>query len=320
LRPTPSFDDVFERDVVLDGHTFALRPRWSPRSLKDVPDAEVKALQSELDFGKDGTTEMFVATATGKSSFIEGMIDDIGGVELTPRLGEKDKQGSPQVPPLVTNAYVPQDVDFYRAARHPWTDVETSWRYDGFTQLSQELFERKYKEAEKEISDPEGTGGKGATAGGNHPYWPTKEVAEGVVIDKDEALLKDRYFNVLKSAEGAVEKWARDLRSRATSTEEAINFPLETTTVAEKIFDDEYYRWFIQPGVHPNPSGVIRGGATSAASSSQHSSRKMDIDIEKLLESMALAAPVEEGGAAAGTSVVIDADLETSDDAEDQES
>ena len=289
-RPRPSFEEVFERDVVLDGHKFSLRPRWSPRSLHEVKEPEITALDTDLDFEADGATEIDVPTCSAKTDFIDGMVDDIGGLELVPRLGESDAStGKPVVPPLASNASVPKDVDFYRMARHPWTDVETSWRYNGFTDISQELFERKYKQAEKDLVDPEGRGVAS--------YWAPKETTGGSGSDKDEALLKDRLFNVLRSAENSVENWARELRSKAQN-QESLAYKLETASLAEKVYDDEYYRWFIIPGAHPNPSGIVKGGAAAAQGAS-----KMDRDIEALMQALSTPVDAEDVSATASLEV-----------------
>ncbi|KAF8286860.1 putative Enoyl-CoA hydratase/isomerase family [Trypanosoma cruzi] len=259
-RPLPDFEDVFERNVEIDGHRFLLRPRWSPRTLQEVLDADVMRLHTSLAYQDEGIAPLHVPTQCAKGNRIGDMVEDAGGLEVVPGLGELDAKGTPVVPPLQSNAHVPQNVSFYEMARHPWEDAASSWRRDGFTEGSLANYEAQYRAAERAVYDEEGHGG--------HNYWPSREASEGVTSEeKDAALLGERLFKPLEEALSGVEPWARNLRRSASDGK--LGYKTEIATPEEKIYDDEYYRWFIQPGHHPNPTGltnVHKGSSTHQGS------------------------------------------------------
>lgn len=278
-----TFDSVFERDVTIDGHYFALRPRWQPRLLSQVSEREVESLSQPLG-GEPAPkfvpfTELDVSLEADSRDHVEAAVNDFVGFEVVPRLGEKDDKGKSYVDPAVSSATVPTNVNFYEQARHPWAETPNSWRYDGYTENSLRYFRQKYEEAAQATYDPERTGA--------HNYWPTTAQpantasARGggsgpntATADSSDATeqvkLKDRFWNVIEKTEkDHVEQWARASRDSA----KAQKFPylLDVPSTEEKVFDDHYYRWFITPGEHPNPSGIIRGaggggGSTAAAS------------------------------------------------------
>ncbi|CAJ1038190.1 putative Enoyl-CoA hydratase/isomerase [Leishmania utingensis] len=270
-RPLPDYEVVFERHVQLDGHTFQLRPRWSPRTVQEVTAESLAPLASPLDFEKDNAVEFNVVVHTSKADRLAGMIDDAGGFEVVANLGEVDKEGNPKVPPLQGDAHVPTNVNFYEMARHPWEDTPSSWRRDGFTAGSKEYFEQQYKKAEKAVYDEAGRE--------QYNYWPSKDAVDGVAGEELNALLEERFFAKLRDAERGVESWARQLRQKAV--EGKLDNRTEIATQQEKIYDDEYYRWFIQPGHNPNPSGLLRGrkGADSGSNS-------VDKDLEVFLNQL----------------------------------
>lgn len=249
VRPLPDYEAVFERDVTIDGHSYVMRPRWSPRTLAEVPEEAITALRQPLDFWKDGTTELDVGLWCNKASRVQGMVEDAGGYEVVPGLGEVAADGSPKVAPLRSNAEVPTNVSFYEMARHPWEETPSSWRTDGFTKGSKEYFERQYKQAEKAVYDETGRGVRS--------YWPSRTAVEGSSGEDANQLLEERLFGAMREAEREVEPWARQLRTKALDGK--LDNRTEIATQQEKIYDDEYYRWFIQPDHHPNPSGLLRG-------------------------------------------------------------
>lgn len=279
LRPMKTFDEVFEGNVTIDGHTFRVRPRWSPRTLEEVSDADIQRLAAPLDFGEDATTELDVPTFSAKQDFIHGMADD-AGVEVVPGLGEKNaKTGAPTVPPLVSNAHVPTNVNFYEMARHPWNDKQSSWRQDGFTAGSQEYFHQQYQAAQQELYDAKGTG--------QYSYWPTAADADKTSswVEDEAALLQDRFYSAFREGEQQVEGWAVQLRKQATSG--TLTKRLEIASSKEKIMDDEYYRWFIEPGVHPNPTGLLRGGRKAAATGEGgDATSQEDAEVQRMLSTL----------------------------------
>jgi hypothetical protein len=250
-----SFDDVFERDVTIDGHRFLVRPRWEPRLLADVKEADVKALGTELDFMQDRTTELHAPTETNHARRVAETVFETIGYEVTPQLGETDKvTGEPKVAPLKTDAHVPTNVNFYEMARHPWTDQPHSWRTHGYTDASQRYMEKKYHEAVQQLHDPEGQGA--------HQYWPkaarpdrsgARKRDEVAAEEPEEVLLRDRFWGAVKEAQRDIEGWAQ--QARAATESQKFDYRLEVTTPEEKIYDDEYYRWFAFG--NPNKSGVI---------------------------------------------------------------
>lgn len=272
LRPLPAYDDVFERGVHLDGHTFQLRPRWSPRTLEEVSADEVAGQRAPLRFDADGTSELDPAVHCAKADRFAGMLDDVGGVEVVSQLGEADSEGRPKVAPLESNAHVPTNVNFYEMARHPWDDTPSSWRRNGFTEDSKEYFEQQYREAERALYDEDGRGA--------YNYWPSKGAVEGTSGSEEAsaALLEERLFGELKRAERGVEPWARTLRQNVTDGK--LNYPMEIATQQEKIYDDEYYRWFIKPGQNPNPSGLLIGKKSAAVEGSE------DRELEAFLRTL----------------------------------
>lgn len=270
-RPLPDYEAVFERNVELEGHRFQLRPRWSPRTLQEVTADSLDVLASPLDFEKDGAVEMNVVIQTSKSSRMAGMVDDAGGFEVITGLGEVAKDGKPAVAPLEDDAHVPTNVNFYEMARHPWEDTASSWRRDGFTAGSQEYFEQQYKKAEKAVYDEAGKGQRN--------YWPSKDATESVAGEEANGLLEERFFGKLRDAERGVETWARQLRKKAV--EGKLDNKTEIATQQEKIYDDEYYRWFIQPGHNPNPSGLLRG--RKAADNGGTVDRELEVFLNQLL-------------------------------------
>ncbi|KAK7197899.1 Enoyl-CoA hydratase-like protein [Novymonas esmeraldas] len=283
-RPLPDYESVFERNVELDGHTFQLRPRWSPRTVQEVSADALVPLAAPLDFGKDGTAELNVIVHAGKSERLAGMIDDAGGVEVVVGLGELDKDGAATVPPLQGDAHVPTNVNFYEMARHPWEDTPSSWRRDGFTAGSKEYFEQQYRKAEKAVYDEAGRGQRN--------YWPSKDAVDGVTGEESNALLEERFFAKLRDAERGVESWARQLRKKALDG--ALDNKSEIATQQEKIYDDEYYRWFIQPGHNPNPSGLVRG---RRGGGNDGGSGAVDRDLEVFLNQLLSGAAASEAGA-----------------------
>jgi len=253
MRPAPVFDEVFERNVTVDGHHFLVRPRWEPRTVGEVRDADVAALRDPLQLDADGgAVEIDPGVLANKSGRLGEMINSVGGYEVVHGLGEG------HVAPLVSNAKVPDTVDFYQMARHPITDVPTSWRYDVNTPLSEELFQRKYEEAYTAVYDPSETGKK--------QYWPNAEQVNAPTAETDGDVLKDRLWKPLHTAESKVDPWARELRNKARNG--TLQNRLEVATQDEKYYDDYYYQWFVQPGVHPNPSGIIRGGRAKTVAGS----------------------------------------------------
>lgn len=266
--PLPDFEEVFERDVEIDGHKFLLRPRWNPRTLQEVTDADVMRLRAPLAYDTDGVIPLHVSTQCAKAGRIEGMVEDAGGVEVVQGLGELDARGEPVAPPLQSNATVPTNVSFYEMARHPWEDVASSWRRDGFTAGSLEHYEAQYRAAERAVYDE---GGRGV-----RNYWPSREACDGVTSDEeDAALLQERLFKPLERAGAAIEPWARNLRRSAQDGK--LGYSTEIATPEEKIYDDEYYRWFIQVGHHPNPSGLTTGRKGTAAHASND-----DAELERI--------------------------------------
>jgi enoyl-CoA hydratase/carnithine racemase len=291
LRPMKLFSEVFEGNVVIDGHKFQCRPRWFPRTLEDVNDTEISRLAAPLDFGEDFTTELDVPTFSAKQDFIQGMVDD-AGVEVVPGLGEPDRL-SAATAPLLGNAHVPENVNFYEMARHPWNDKQTSWRQDGFTAGSQEYFMQQYQAAEKELYDSKGTG--------QHSYWPSTADAEKVSswVEDEAALLQDRFYAAFRDGEQQVDGWANELRKQATSG--GLTKRLEIATSQEKVMDDEYYRWFIQPGVHPNPSGLLRGGLRAAGATADGDVDAESVEVQRVLSTL--------GDAQASQDVATDLDM-----------
>lgn len=270
-RPLPDYEAVFERDVELDGHKFQLRPRWSPRTIEEVTADSLDALATPLDFEKDGAVELDVVIQTSKSNRMAGMIDDAGGLEVVPDLGEVNKDGTRKVAPLRDDARVPTNVNFYEMARHPWEDTASSWRRDGFTAGSKAYFEQQYKKAEKAVYDESGRG--------QYNYWPSKDATDSVAGEDANELLEERFFGKLRDAERGVEMWARQLRKKAV--EGKLENKTEIATQQEKIYDDEYYRWFIQPGHNPNPSGLLRG--RKAADNGGSVDRELEVFLNQLL-------------------------------------
>lgn len=270
-RPLPDYEAVFERDVELDGHKFQLRPRWSPRTLQEVTADSLEPLAAPLDFDKDGAVELDVVIQTSKSSRMAGMVDDAGGYEVVAGLGEVGTDGAPKVAPLQDDARVPTNVNFYEMARHPWEDTASSWRRDGFTEGSKAYFEQQYKKAEKAVYDESGRG--------QHNYWPSKEATDGMGGEEANELLEERFFGKLRDAERGVETWARQLRTKAV--EGKLENKTEIATQQEKIYDDEYYRWFIQPGHNPNPSGLLRG--RKGADGSGAVDKELEVFLNQLL-------------------------------------
>eukprot|EP00796_Vickermania_ingenoplastis_P008217 gene8217-5741_t len=254
-RPIPHFEDVFERNVELSGHRFTLRPRWSPRTLEEVCSDETlgPSLRQPLEYETDGVPAFDADTYCHKADRLAGMVEDAGGVQVVPGLGEKTPDGIPLVPPRVSDAHVPTNVNFYEMARHPWDDTPSSWRQHGFTEGSKAYYEKQYKEAERRLYESE------QNHAGGYSYWPSKEGVEGTGAGEEDGaqLLKERLFGEFQRAERGVESWARDLRQKALDGK--LDYKLEIATQQEKIYDDEYYRWFIQPGHHPNPSGLLVG-------------------------------------------------------------
>ncbi|ORC91397.1 uncharacterized protein TM35_000064020 [Trypanosoma theileri] len=259
-RPLPDFESVFERDVTLDGHTFRLRPRWFPRTLQDISDNEILRLRTPLSYDVDAIVPLHVSLQCSTADRLPFMVDDAGGAEVVRGLGECDgSTGAPLAPPLTSNAHVPTNVNFYEMARHPWGDEASSWRRDGHTAGSLEHYEAQYRTAVQAVYDEAGRG--------EHNYWPSREACEGVSgEEEDNALLQQRLFTPLEEAGTNVEPWARNLRRNAS--EGKLAYKAEIATQEEKIYDDEYYRWFIQPGHHPNPSGLISGHKKSSTTQS----------------------------------------------------
>lgn len=304
VRPLPEWDEVFERHVEMDGHHFSLRPRWSPRTLEDLFSGLEKSGSSEpsmsllkpLEFSEEGIVPLYPDLYCQKSDRWEGMVQDAGGYEVVPGLGEKRKQSQNGeaaqeyvVPPLQTTAFVPKNVNFYEMARHPWEDTPSSWRQDGYTEGSKAYFEQQYKAAEREVyggGDRRESEWSSIAGGmGKNRYWPSKEAVENTGSGELEGkkLLEDRLWGEFQRAERGVEGWATDLRKKAL--EGKLNSKLEIATQQEKIYDDEYYRWFIQPGHHPNPSGLLLGKRSSEVATSD---RELDSFVEKLMSETTL--------------------------------
>ncbi|KPA81316.1 putative mitochondrial hypothetical protein [Leptomonas pyrrhocoris] len=271
VQPLPDYEAVFERNVELDGHKFQLRPRWSPRTVQEVTADSLDPLAAPLDFDKDGAVELDVVLQANKSSRMAGMVDDAGGYEVVAGLGEVSSDGTLKVAPLRSDAHVPTNVNFYEMARHPWEDTASSWRRDGFTEGSKEYFEQQYKKAEKAVYDESGRG--------QQNYWPSKDATDSVAGEEGNELLEERFFSKLRDAERGVEMWARQLRNKAV--EGKLENKTEIATQQEKIYDDEYYRWFIQPGHNPNPSGLLRG--RKGASSNGAVDRELEVFLNQLL-------------------------------------
>lgn len=282
LRPLPAFDEVFDRQVEIDGHFFSLRPRWSPNLLQEVTETDCTQLSSPVDFKIDGFAPLHTDVFCQKMDRIEGMVEDAGGVQVLAGLGELKEDGTPVVAPLQSAAHVPTNVDFYEMGRHPWDDTPSSWRKDGFTEGSKVYYEEQYKEAERQVYGSQGEG----------TYWPSKTSTEGFSGEERSQQLQDRLWGEFKKAEGSVDSWARDLRESATSNK--LNYPLEIATQGEKIYDDDYYRWFIHPGQHPNPSGLLRGKQGEGS----QTDAELDAFINKLMTDKASGSAESEDGAA----------------------
>jgi hypothetical protein len=285
ILPNIKFDDVFDRNVEIDGHHFKLRPRWEHKTVRDVKDEDIDKLATPLTFSSsasnssnssDRTTELHVPTETNMGRRITETVLDTIGYEVVPGLGEtstttttttKDNNNNNNnqfgnVKPLQTEAFVPNNVNFYEMARHPWEDTPHSWRSNGFTDTSKQYFEKKYQEAVKAVYDPENRE--------TYEHWPPRgntrnaqhnqvhKVQDPDALEPEEILLRDRFWGAVEKASSEVESWAKE--ARATATAQKFVYPLEATTPEEKIYDDEYYRWFIRPGHHPNPSGILKGG------------------------------------------------------------
>lgn len=292
--PNLQFDDVFERDVEIEGHKFKLRPRWEQKTVREVSDEEIANLGAPLSFTNpaERTTELHVPTETNMGRRVTETIFEVVGYEVVPGLGEAAgssaaaSQQQRQQSSLRSDAFVPNNVNFYEMARHPWEDTPHSWRSNGFTENSQQWFEKKYREAVKKVYDPENRD--------SHEYWPPRsnirnapstkntggnprqqqqrqqqqkkqqqqqqqlEAVEAGELEPEEILLRDRFWGAVDRASTQVESWAREARAAATA--QKFSYPVEAATPEEKIYDDEYYRWFIKPGHNPNPSGIIRGG------------------------------------------------------------
>ncbi|KAH9598230.1 Enoyl-CoA hydratase/isomerase [Trypanosoma melophagium] len=259
-QPLPDFENVFERDVTLDGHTFRLRPRWSPRTLQDISDNDVLRLRAPLTYDVDGTVPLHVPLQCSTADRVAFMMEDAGGAEVVRGLGERDRNtGAPLAAPLTSNAHVPTNVNFYEMARHPWGDEASSWRREGHTAGSLEHYESQYRAAVQAVYDEAGRG--------THNYWPSREACDGVSGEEEDiSLLQQRLFKPLEEANAGVESWARNLRRNAC--EGKLAYKTEIATQEEKIYDDEYYRWFIQPGHHPNPNGLISGHKKSSTTQS----------------------------------------------------
>jgi enoyl-CoA hydratase/carnithine racemase len=263
LRPVVSHDEVFDRDVTIDGHRFVLRPKWQHRTVADVPEREVAALAVELDFEADGgLTEIHPPTQKNMAERVGDTVLKGIGYEVVARLGDKAASGSDAVPPLVSDAVVPDNVNFYEMARHPWKDTPTSWRSHGFTEGSEQYFKKQYDAAVKAVHDPNDQGA--------HHYWPQGKgrdsaaaAAAEPAADSAAVLLQDRFWGAIDKANKNVESWARETRSAAE--QQSLKYRLEIATTDEKIMDDEYYRWFVRPGEHPNPSGILRSGGGKKA-------------------------------------------------------
>lgn len=255
LRSDVTFDDVFERDVAIDGHFFKLRPKWSPRTVGEVSDEEVAKLGTPLSYTADGVTEVHAPTEANMAGRVaDSVLQDIGYevvANLADRRAEKD---SPQyVAPLESDVHVPRNVNFYAMARHPFKDQETSWRSHGFTDGSLAYFEKKYKEAAKRVYDPDDRGA--------HVYWARENTAAATSgPEPEETLLQDRFWGAVREATTSVDQWAREARANAEAGK--LTHTTELATSEEKIYDDHYYRWFIRSGQNPNPTGVVRPSAT----------------------------------------------------------
>jgi enoyl-CoA hydratase/carnithine racemase len=247
LRAEPAFDEVFEKDVEIDGHRFAMRPRWEPRTVAEVSEADISALAKPLSFTQEGLTDIHVPTEANLADRVAGTVLEIQGYEITPLLGS-DSKSAPA--PLKSDAHVPNNVNFYEMARHPFKDQPTSWRSHGFTQGSEEYFKGKYDEAVKEVYDPAGEG--------RHEYWAgaSKATEAPTGAEPEEELLQDRFWNAINNASQSVEHWVQELQAQAVAGK--FSHTLEVTTVDEKVYDDNYYRWFIKSGQSPNPSGILR--------------------------------------------------------------
>lgn len=316
VRPVRTFDQVFEKDVEIDGHHFSVRPRWFPRTLSEVDPQDIAKLALPLSFETERVTELDVPTYTAKRRRFNGMVQDVG-VEIVAGLGEVDSAGAARVPSLKSNATVPENVDFYRMARHPWLDTATSWRQDGFTEGSLEYFHAKYDEAQQQLHDQASQQQRRSSE-----YWPTKDASEGVAPSEAEeaALLQDRYYDVLAEADKQVDQWARELRQKAEQG--TLSRRTEVATAQEKIFDDQYYRWFIQPGLHPNPSGILagkgRGRGAAGAESSENAEIASELDKlktsdasqQQLVEAMFNMGEIDVAATAAESAFVGDVELD----------
>ncbi|CCW69294.1 unnamed protein product [Phytomonas sp. Hart1] len=232
------------------------------------------------------------------------MLEDAGGVELVENLGESDAEGRPKVAPWAGNAHVPQDVNFYEMGRHPWEDTPSSWRRDGFTEPSKAYFEAQFREAEKALYEDD--------LGGPRRYWPSKDAVESThseVEERGAELLQRRLYGELARAKRGVEPWAANLREKAL--EGKLPYRLEVATQAEKIYDDEYYRWFINPGHHPNPSGLTLGRPKDSDKSIED--RELERFLNTMLAGATLSSSSEEGEKALGEFAEEDEDEDATD-------
>ncbi|KNH01737.1 hypothetical protein XU18_5105 [Perkinsela sp. CCAP 1560/4] len=253
--------DVFEvwpEGRSIDGHTFFRRPKWYPNHIRDVSIADVERMFQDLSFKTDGMCEIDIPTDTfSKKATLESMKD--AGIQVVSRLGHES------VPNTQTTAYVPENVNFYEMARHPWEHYKSSWRLDGYTRGSMQYLEENFAHAEKYLYGDESE---------DRNYWQSSPGERRARLQETSAkdinlvelekspdvlnanLLKENFWNVLSGAERNVETWVKNLKEK--SRKQKFDYRKELASPAEKIYDDYYYQWFIQPGVHPNPSLVKR--------------------------------------------------------------
>ena len=255
---TDAVFDVWPEGKDFDGHTFYRRPKWNPPTIADVSLVDVEKAFQKLAFKPDGICEVDIATDTfSKKAVLDSMTD--AGIQVVSRLGDASNPNTP------SNAYVPNNVNFYEMARHPWENYKSSWRLDGYTDGSMKYLKENYDHAERYLY-----GGPNE----KRNYWQSSpgermertlesnrvaknisELEKGPDV-RNANLLKENFWNVISGAERNVEPWMKNLKEQ--SRKQKFEYRKELARPSEKVYDDYYYQWFINPGTHPNPSLIKR--------------------------------------------------------------
>ena len=255
---TENVFDVWPQGEEIDGHTFYRRPKWSPATITDVSLVDVEKTFQRLNFKADGICEIDISTDTfSKKSVLDSMGD--AGTQVVSRLG------SASCPNTQSTAHLPDNVNFYEMARHPWEHHASSWRLDGYTEGSMKYLEQNYKHAEKYLygDAKEGRSYWQSSPGERQGKTLESSVTAQNISELERApdvqnanLLKENFWNVISGAERNVEPWVKNLKEK--SRRQKFDYRKELALPSEKVYDDRYYQWFINPGVHPNPTLVKR--------------------------------------------------------------